>query len=64
MGLLESIGKVMSKLFSSQMKGWEDKVTLGQIEEMERQGCDVAELKAKYYEKEKVKIDQEERLIK
>jgi len=63
MGLLESIGKVMSKLFKSQIQGWEDRVTLDQIDELEKQGCDVAELRAKYFERKKAEEDAEQKLI-
>ncbi|NDW19737.1 hypothetical protein D0T53_12565 [Dysgonomonas sp. 216] len=51
----------MSKHFTP--KNWEDNVTLEQIEEMEKQGCDVAELRKKFEDKVAAKEAHERKLI-
>jgi len=50
MGLGETIGRFMMKFFKPS-QGWEDNVTLEQIEEMERQGCDVADVRKRFEDK-------------
>lgn len=51
MGFLESLGKFMAGLFPSQQKNWEENLTMEQIEDMERQGCDMTEYRKKYEER-------------
>jgi len=67
MGFLESLGQVMSKLFASQTRAatqqWVENMTLADIEEMERQGCDMTEYRQRYEEHQaKVKATYERRL--
>lgn len=67
MGFLESLGQIMSKLFSSQIKAatqdWVENMTLEDIENMEKQGCDMTEYRKRYEEhKAKVKAEYERRL--
>ncbi len=46
MGLAEAIGKLFMKVFKP--TGWEQHLTLEQINEMEKQGCDVTEIRQRY----------------
>lgn len=67
MGFLESLGQIMSKLFASQTRAatqqWVENMTLEDIEEMERQGCDMTEYRQRYEEHQaKLKADYERRL--
>lgn len=52
MGFLESLGRFMSGLFPSQQNKWEENLTLEQIEDLERQGCDMTEYRQRFEERE------------
>ena len=56
MGIMDSLGKAMSKLLSSQAQAgeaiWVERMTMEEIEEMEAKGCDMTEYRAKYAERE------------
>ena len=59
MGFMDSLGKAMSKLLSSQAAAgeaaWVERITMEEIEDMEAKGCDMTEYRAKYAEREERK---------
>ena len=59
MGIMDSLGKAMSKLLSSQAQmgeaKWLETMTMEEIEDMEAKGCDMTEYRAKYAEREEKK---------
>lgn len=65
MGLFDFLGKFMSKAMSnsSTMKSWEENMTMEEIEDLERQGCDMTEYRRKYAEREAAKAAEYKRLM-
>lgn len=57
MGFFDFLGKLMSGAASnsSTMKNWEENMTLEEIEDLERQGCDMTEYRKKYEAREAAK---------
>jgi len=52
MGFMESLGRLMAGMFKSQQNSWEENLTLEQIEDMEKQGCDMTEYRKRFAERE------------